>query len=80
MIDQNNGLARYLVDRLHAAAARAGNSELRELLQDSAALLDGYQAGLELAAPHPLTGYALVHSQKRAQIDTITNDLEEIAA
>lgn len=80
MIDQNKGLARDLVDRLYAAADRAGNSDLRELLEDAAVLLDGYQAGLELAAPHPLTGYALVPSQARAQIDTTTNNLEEIAA
>lgn len=74
MIDQNKGLARVLVDRLHAAAARAGNSELRKLLEDAAVLLDGYQAGLELAAPNPLTGYALV----RAMTDT--NNRKEIAA
>jgi len=74
-INEANPLARALVDRLHSAAKRARTGDLRELLEQSAVLLDEYQAGMTLATPNPLLGYALVNDQVRVQeldIETIT--------
>ena len=79
-IDEAKPLARALVDRLHAAAARAGSGELRSLLEQAAVLLDEYQAGMTLATPNPLLGYALVHHGMRVQeLDIETIEAQEIA-
>lgn len=80
MIDREQVRARALVAQLHDAAKRAGDGELRHLLEQSALLIDEYQAGHALATPHPLTGMALVHSQLLAHIDIEHITLEEIAA
>ncbi len=50
--------ARDLVDGLHFEATRHSGG-MRDLLERAACLLDAYQAGLELATPHPATGYRL---------------------
>lgn len=64
-IDHDRSRARHLVAELHQIAERS-TGDLRDTLQEAACLLDGYQAGLSLATPHPATGYALVTSQQRA--------------
>lgn len=56
-------LAQCLVETLHQMAMEAGKAgdPVREhVLTESACLLDGYQAGLVLARPHPATGFRLV--------------------
>jgi len=80
VIDRQKAKARALVARLYRKAETTTDADLRTLIEDAAVMIDEYQAGLTLATPHPLTGYALAHSQVRAQIDPTTNDLEEIAA
>ncbi len=65
-IDTNRAEARRLVDELHAAAGRA-HGAMRDLLERAAVDIDGYQAGLMLAEPHPLTGYRLVSTAERRE-------------
>jgi len=77
MIDRQKLQAKALVARLHAAADRA-EGNLQEVLQDAAVLLDEYQAGLALAMPHPLTGYALCRVMPNAAAPSPTAEREEI--
>lgn len=83
MINHDRNRARELVEALHAVAEHAANddpgSELAQLLQDAAVLLDSYQAGLILATPHPATGYALVTHEQRARILDTENQHQEAA-
>ena len=55
-VDDVSDEARELVDYLHAVANLTGDRRMA----DAAACLDGYQAGLSLATPHPETGFVLV--------------------
>ena len=84
MIDHDRHRARELVEALHAVSEHAANddpgSELAELLQDAAVMLDSYQAGLILATPHPATGYALVTHEQRGQILDTENQSQQEAA
>lgn len=75
-IDASQETARILVDALHAhakacdevvsavAKLESGNplfwEQLRDDITAAACLIDGYQAGLDLATPHESTGYKLV--------------------
>lgn len=74
MIDRQKAKARAIVARLYRKAETTPDADLRTLIEDAAVLIDEYQAGLTLATPHPLTGYALVRAL------TNTNIREEIAA
>ena len=79
MIDENRHRARHVVAELHASADRA-TGKFAELLREAACLLDGYQAGLQLATPHPATGYALVTHEQRALILDTENQSQQEAA
>lgn len=60
--DQDRAAARLLVERLHSVAAELrldGYLKSAAVVEEGAALLDAYQAGLALATPHLLTGYVL---------------------
>ncbi len=84
MIDHARNHARELVEALHAVADHAKadtpGSDLAQLLQDAAVLLDSYQAGITLAMPHPSTGYALVTHEQRARILDAETPPQEHAA
>lgn len=65
MIDAERHRARHVVAELHAVADRA-TGEFAQLLAEAACLLDGYQAGLHIATPHPASGYTIVSDPERA--------------
>lgn len=71
-IDDQKADARVLVDYLHTLSDRLGDRRLAE----AAACLDGYQAGISLATPHPATGYAL-HRLDRCPCDRAALDPSE---
>lgn len=68
-----------IVEQLHDIAHRATGG-LRDTLEQAAAMLDGYQAGLILATPHPCTGYVLVRAGCRAKLGGQAPHSEERAA
>ena len=79
-IDEAKPRARLLVERLYDVAKRVPEGDLRNLLEQAAVLLDEYQAGMTLATPNPLLGYALVHHGMRVQeLDIETIEAQEIA-
>lgn len=64
-IDNSKTEARQIVAGLHFEADRTSGG-MRDLLERAACLLDAYQAGLELATPHPATGCRIVINEVSA--------------
>ncbi len=80
MIDADKHDARAIVDQLHAVADSMTACSLQNLLREAAVLLDGYQAGINIATPHPATGYALVERAKQPLIDELQHIIDQEAA
>lgn len=61
-VDDVRDQAREFADYLHEVAALTGDARMA----DAAVCLDGYRAGLNLATPHPDTGFVLVPASMAA--------------